>query len=162
MCFYCCISRLHTYLCMCFHSFPSGFPSSLSSWSQVTAHNLSFSVVGESSITCFSRSEEKIEWLQLLYRCESPNINSSHLVPESFFLHCLKYLGWKDKSGWDGRGIRMGWISPWTGRVDAALSYRRLRFGSQLWSGQAEPSAWLFCKPAECWLLAYMIMLSTN
>lgn len=101
---------LRTYLCMCSHSFPSGFSSSLSCWSQVTAHNLSFSVVGESPTSWFSHSEDKVEWPQLLYRWEGPNVDSSHLVPESFFLHCLKYLGWKDKSGWDGRVIRMEWI----------------------------------------------------
>lgn len=109
---------LCTYLCMCSHAFPSVFPSSLSSWSQVTARNLSFSVVAESPTSWFSHDEEKIEWLQLLYRWESPNIDSSLLVPESFFLHCLRYLGWKGRSGWVGGGNQNGMDSSmnWTCR----------------------------------------------
>jgi len=101
---------LCTCLCMCSHSFPSVFPSSLSCWSQMTAHNLSFSVVGESHTSCFSHGEDKIIWLQLLSRWESSSMGSLHLVPESYFLHYLQYHGWKDKSGWGGRGIGLGWI----------------------------------------------------
>lgn len=163
MCFYCCISRLyiHICVCICIH-FLLVF---LQAWAAGVGWLLTVSAFlwwEKAPLPGFHNSEDKVEWAQLLYRWESPNVDSSHLVPESFFLHCLKYLGWKDKSGWNRRGIRMEWIPLWTGPVDAALSYWRLGFGSQLWWGQAEPWVWLSSKPAECWLLAYMFTLSSN
>lgn len=101
MCFYCCI---YTHVCVWV---PIHF---LQAWAPRVRWllSLSFSVVEESPTFYFSHSEERNEWLQLLYRWESQNRESSHLVLES----------------------------------------------------QAEPWAWLSCKPAECWLLAYVFIIS--